>query len=44
MRAGKGHDGGKPRTVPANAELRRTLTEYKRARRALPGADTCPAL
>jgi site-specific recombinase XerD len=44
VRAGKGQDGGKPRTVPANAELRGTLTEYQQARRALPGADTCPAL
>jgi site-specific recombinase XerC len=35
VRAGKGHDGGKPRTIPANAELRRTLTEYKQVRPAL---------
>lgn len=27
VRAGKGRDGGKPRTIPAAAELRRTLTE-----------------
>jgi integrase/recombinase XerC len=44
VRAGKGRHGGKPRTIPANTDLRRDLAEYKQARRELPGADTCPAL
>jgi hypothetical protein len=32
VRAGKGRDGGKPRTIPANAELRRrrTTSLYRR--------------
>lgn len=44
VRAGKGRHGGKPRTIPANTDLRRDLAEYKKARAGLPGADTCPAL
>ncbi|MEV6600715.1 tyrosine-type recombinase/integrase [Actinoplanes sp. NPDC051346] len=44
VRAGKGRHGGKPRTIPANTDLRRDLAEYKQYRRELLGADTCPAL
>lgn len=34
IRAGKGRHGGKPRIIPTNPELRRTLTDWKHTRRA----------
>lgn len=44
VRAGKGRDGGKPRTIPANPRARRALTDWKPARAAWPNAEADPAL